>query len=101
MGFALGRDVAQSGVGAVIIVVFYIAELVAAEILVMGFALWQCCSIYGWCGTTSAHCNNGANCGNGNAGNGICPDRTKCCSFGGHCGSHAGDCHFCLGEGEC
>ena len=59
----------------------------------------ECCSQYGHCGTTPAHCNSpevidkvvqtitGATCGNGNVGNGICPMSNECCSKYGHCGT--------------
>eukprot|EP00985_Skeletonema_marinoi_P016898 scaffold9175_cov115-Skeletonema_marinoi.AAC.3 len=62
----------------------------------------KCCSQYGWCGSSSAHCSGGGGgvsppspssgtCGDGNRGNGICSDG-KCCSQFGWCGSSAGHC---------
>ena len=43
-----------------------------------------CCSQYGWCGTSSAHCD--GYCGGGQQGNGICANG-QCCSQYGYCGS--------------
>jgi len=72
----------------------------------------QCCSQWGWCGTTSAHCSGGAppvstpvaapvpapvssgTCGGGNRGNGICSNG-QCCSQWGWCGTTS---DFCVGS---
>jgi hypothetical protein len=40
-----------------------------------------CCSSYGWCSTSDAHCNNlapVATCGGGSIGNGVCPNPAEC-----------------------
>ena len=57
----------------------------------------ECCSQYGWCGTTAAHCGSGGSssggtCGGGNRGNGICPLGGECCSQYGWCGTSAAHC---------
>lgn len=46
----------------------------------------QCCSMYGFCGTTADHCAKGT-CGDGDRGNGICPTPGDCCSPAGYCGT--------------
>jgi predicted carbohydrate-binding protein with CBM5 and CBM33 domain len=51
----------------------------------------QCCSQYGWCGTSSAHCSGGGTCGNGNRGNGVCANG-QCCSQWGWCGTSSAHC---------
>lgn len=55
----------------------------------------QCCSQYGWCGTTVAHCDgnphSGGTCGGGNPGNGVCASG-ECCSQYGWCGMTAAHC---------
>ncbi|KAL7550058.1 hypothetical protein ACHAWF_016881 [Thalassiosira exigua] len=66
----------------------------------------ECCSQYGHCGTTPAHCApvapvpavaiSGATCGDGNRGNGICPVSGECCSQYGHCGTTAEHCASAL-----
>ena len=72
----------------------------------------ECCSQYGHCGTTPAHCdvdtnignvNNNVNvntnnggvagtCGGGKVGNNICPNPMECCSDYGFCGSTPSHC---------
>lgn len=54
----------------------------------------NCCSPYGWCGVTAAHCagSSGGTCGGGNVGNGICADSSLCCSPYGWCGSSEAHC---------
>ena len=54
----------------------------------------NCCSPYGWCGVTPAHCagSSGGTCGGGNVGNGICADSSLCCSPYGWCGSSEAHC---------
>ena len=75
----------------------------------------ECCSQYGFCGSSSEHCGNLATsstgagtttplpqtsseqqqqqeqvygtCGNGSTGNGICPTNSDCCSLQGFCGT--------------
>jgi hypothetical protein len=49
----------------------------------------KCCSEYGWCGDTPAHCYNG--CGWGHPGDGICSNG-MCCSQWGWCGQSAAHC---------
>ena len=59
-----------------------------------------CCSNYGYCGNSNAHCTNPApvaTCGGGNIGNGVCPN-DKCCSTGGNCGYSLEDCGVTLAE---
>jgi len=53
----------------------------------------ECCSQWGWCGTSSAHCSGsgGGTCGNGNRGNGVCANR-QCCSQWGWCGTSSAHC---------
>lgn len=59
----------------------------------------SCCSVYGWCGTTAAHCSHPegsgvpikGTCGYGNLGNGICANGT-CCSQFGWCGTTEDHC---------
>jgi len=53
----------------------------------------QCCSQWGWCGTSSAHCSGSGSgtCGNGNRGNGVCANR-QCCSQWGWCGTSSAHC---------
>eukprot|EP00128_Syssomonas_multiformis_P017913 Colp12_sorted_trinity150504_noHs@15598 len=58
----------------------------------------QCCSQFGWCGTSAAYCTGsgtggaGGTCGNGNRGNGRCPIAGQCCSQWGWCGTNAAYC---------
>ena len=64
-----------------------------------------CCSKWGWCGTSAAHCDvasgggstTGGTCGGGNRGNGICPQAGLCCSKWGWCGTSAA---HCVGSGS-
>jgi len=52
-----------------------------------------CCSAWGWCGSSTSHCNVGT-CGYGNRGNGVCRDsRTDCCSKWGWCGTTNDHCN--------
>jgi predicted carbohydrate-binding protein with CBM5 and CBM33 domain len=53
----------------------------------------ECCSQWGWCGTSSAHCSGSGSgtCGNGNRGNGVCANR-QCCSQWGWCGTSSAHC---------
>jgi Lytic polysaccharide mono-oxygenase, cellulose-degrading/Chitin recognition protein len=69
----------------------------------------QCCSQYGWCGTTSAHCGGGGvpapapvggTCGNGSRGNGICSNG-QCCSQYGWCGTTSAHCNGSSSGGTC
>lgn len=61
----------------------------------------NCCSEYGWCGTSVEHCNGKtpaptifeATCGDGTYGNGVCLIATDCCSEFGHCGDTADHCN--------
>jgi len=49
----------------------------------------ECCSDFGWCGTSPEYCGSGetgGTCGGGNVGNGICEDPLDCCSSYGWCG---------------
>ena len=61
----------------------------------------MCCSTYGWCGASAAHCAGGApsptppvagTCGGGNRGNGVRMDSSMCCSMYGWCGTSAAHC---------
>ncbi|ORX59958.1 hypothetical protein BCR36DRAFT_408328 [Piromyces finnis] len=62
----------------------------------------KCCSPYGWCGTTTAHCGTGCQSGYGlctntngkcgpNNGNAKCPSG-QCCSSKGYCGTTSAYC---------
>jgi hypothetical protein len=67
----------------------------------------ECCSEFGWCGISYAHCSNnvpapgptpptgGSNgtCGSGSRGNGICPIAGECCSEFGWCGTSYAHCN--------
>ena len=57
----------------------------------------MCCSMYGWCGTSPAHCagtgTEVGTCGGGNRGNGICEDTSLCCSQWGWCGRSSAHCN--------
>ena len=60
-----------------------------------------CCSGFGWCGTSNAHCN-GTNldlCGDGKIGNGTCTDTSLCYSEFGCCGTTDAHCSGMYGEG--
>jgi chitinase len=71
----------------------------------------ECCSKWGWCGPSTAHCGNatpetatpvltpapvepvgGGTCGGGSVGNGICANTAECCSKWGWCGSSTAHC---------
>eukprot|EP00804_Cyclotella_cryptica_P010623 CCRYP_005442-RB/>CCRYP_005442-RB protein AED:0.09 eAED:0.09 QI:133/0.93/0.88/1/0.87/0.82/17/1617/824 len=77
----------------------------------------ECCSLYGYCGTTSEHCDQTAmvpqtsatqtnfapstggaapsvygTCGGGDVGNGICANNNECCSMYGFCGTSEEHC---------
>ncbi|KAL3768546.1 hypothetical protein ACHAWO_011501 [Cyclotella atomus] len=75
----------------------------------------ECCSFYGYCGTSAVHCDNQAvasapvesatspstggaapsifgTCGDGNVGNGICVNNNECCSMYGFCGTSEEHC---------
>ena len=55
----------------------------------------SCCSEYGWCGTSSAHCSGSSTevptCGGGSVGNGMCAGGS-CCSEYGWCGTRSAHC---------
>jgi len=55
----------------------------------------ECCSRWGYCGTSAIHCGDGT-CGGGDVGNGVCDDG-RCCSPYGYCGTSQ---YFC-GTGTC
>jgi hypothetical protein len=64
----------------------------------------ECCSQWGWCGTSSAHCSGqpppsptpappqAGTCGGGNKGNGACANGAECCSQWGWCGTSSAHC---------
>ena len=62
----------------------------------------ECCSEWGWCGTSVDHCKNnpsptppsngGGTCGNGQRGNGECSNSNECCSEWGWCGTSEEHC---------
>ena len=71
-----------------------------------------CCSEWGHCGTSAAHCNGNPSptppapipqtpdvpapvspCGSGSVGNGVCSDPLYCCSEWGYCGTSAAYCN--------
>jgi len=49
-----------------------------------------CCSRFGWCGTSSEHCE--GSCGNGSRGDGVCASG-ECCSEWGWCGTSSAHCN--------
>ncbi len=77
----------------------------------------ECCSQYGFCGTTADHCasppattqvapsspssvsssSTGGTCGGGQVGNGICLNSNECCSQYGFCGSSSEHCAIAAG----
>ena len=63
----------------------------------------ECCSEWGWCGTSAEHCGTSeptstdsastvGTCGSGNVGDGICPNEGECCSEWGWCGTDPEHC---------
>jgi len=68
----------------------------------------ECCSQYGWCGTSAEHCGGspgpgptpgGGTCGSGNVGDGTCANAGECCSQYGWCGTSAEHCGGSPGPG--
>jgi chitinase len=62
----------------------------------------SCCSEFGWCGTSSAHCSGSSTevptCGGGSVGNGMCAGGS-CCSEYGWCGTSSAHCSGSTGGG--